>query len=124
MAERLETFAVTCPAGTAITAPVTTALPFSESIVEKLEITVPNGPSGFMGFRFRHSTQVVIPFDSSKWIVADGVELAWPLQGYPTGDKWSIQMYNTDIFDHTVYVRFLVNEIPSKPLPALTPIAF
>lgn len=66
-----------------------------------------------MGFRFRHSTQIVIPYVGSNWVITDDEKLSWPVQGYPTGDKWSVQMYNTDLYDHTIYIRMHVNEIPS-----------
>lgn len=119
MAERIEVFQVLCPAGTDDATPQTTALTMDESIVERIEVTVPTGPSGFMGFRFLHSQQIIIPYKGSNWILVNGVELNWPVQGYPTGDKWSLQMYNLDIFDHTVYIRFHVNEIPNAAIPAL-----
>lgn len=123
MAERIELFQVTCPLGTAITAPFSANLSMDEAAVERIEVTVPKGPSGLMGFRLRHSAQTVIPYKGTNWIVTDGEVLSWPVSGYPTGDKWSIQMYNTDIFDHTVYIRLLVNEVgatPRKSLPILT----
>lgn len=119
MADRIELFQVTCPLGTAITTPFTQALSMPECDVERIEVTIPKGPSGLMGFRFRHSAQVVIPYSGSNWIVTDGEVLNWAVANYPTGDKWSLQMYNTDIFDHTVYIRMLVNEIGGPARTAL-----
>jgi hypothetical protein len=91
--------------------------------VVRLEIIVPPGPSGLVGFKVRHSSQVVIPFAGTDWIVADDEKMDWPMSGYPTGNKWSVQQYNTDIYNHTVRYRFHVDELgnalPPYPAPIL-----
>lgn len=110
MAQRIETFVVTVPAGTAIAAPQTTSLTFDRGVVENMEILVPPGPSGLVGFRILHSGDAVIPHDRSKWIIADNEVIKWPLEGYPTGRAWAITAYNTDVYDHSLYLRILVNE--------------
>lgn len=125
MAERIELFDVTILAGTAIASPQVTALSFNQGIVQQLEIIVPPGPSGLVGFRIRHSAQTVIPRSGSGWIIADNEAIKWPLEGYPVGNKWSIQAYNTDVFDHTLYLRFLIVETRRNLLEqaTLVPIA-
>ncbi len=110
MAQRVEHFAVTIPLGTAIAAPQTTALTFNRGIVERIEILIPPGPSGLVGFRILHSGDVVIPYDRTQWIIADNEVIKWDLEEYPTGSAWSIRAYNTDVFAHTLYVRVLVRE--------------
>lgn len=120
MAERIEFKQVTFAIGTTATTPVTTALSFDPCDVVRLEVIVPPGPSGFMGFRFIHSGQVIIPYQADAWVITDNEKLDWPLEGYPTNNKWSVQGYNTGLFPHTIYMRFHVNEIPSKPTAALT----
>lgn len=124
MADRIETFDVTVPAGTAIATPATTQLSFDLGIVEKLEITVPPGPSGLVGFRIRHSSQTVIPNNAANWIIADDEKISWTLNDYPVGNKWSISAYNTDVYAHTLYLRFHVNETQraTRGAVALVPI--
>lgn len=112
MSDRIEVFDVTIPAATLTTAPQTTNLSFNEGIVESIEILIPPGPSGLVGFRILHSQGVVIPYDSSKWIVADNEVVKWPIANFPTGSAWAITAYNTDVYDHTLYLRFLINETP------------
>lgn len=125
MAERIELFDVTIPAGTAIASPQITALSFNQGVVEQIEIIVPPGPSGLVGFRIRHSAQTIIPMSGNGWIIADNEQIKWPLQGYPVGNKWSIQAYNTDVYEHTLYLRFLVLETRRNTLveATLVPIA-
>lgn len=125
MAERIELFDVTIPAGTAIASPQTTALSFNDGVVEQIEITIPPGPSGLVGFRIGHSAQTIIPKSGNGWIIADDQFIKWPLQGFPTGNKWFFRGYNTDVFDHTIYLRFLVLETRRNLLQqaTLVPIA-
>lgn len=120
MAERIEIFDVITPAGTAIASPQTTALPFNQGIVQKLEILIPPGPSGLVGFRVRHSTQVVIPNSGNGWVIGDDEKIEWPLEKYPVGNKWTILTYNTDVFPHTLYLRFLVLETQRSMLERAT----
>ena len=110
MAERIELFDVTIPAGTAIATPQTTALTFDPGIVERIEIVVPPGPSGLVGFQIRHSGETVIPHDASRWIIADNEPINWPVQSFPEGSAWALRAYNLDVYNHTLYFRFHVNE--------------
>lgn len=128
MASRIETFDVTIPAATAIATPQSTALPFNEGVVQRLEIRVPPGPSGLMGFRITHSGEVVIPNNRDNWIITDDEKIPWDLDDYPVGSAWGITAYNTDIYPHTVYLRFLVIETKPPvgvvvPILAISPIA-
>lgn len=124
MAQRIETFDVTVTAGTAIASPQTTNLSFNIGIVERIEITVPPGPSGLVGFRIRHSSQTVIPNNPANWIITDNEKINWPLENFPVGNKWALMAYNTDVFDHTLYVRFHINETvrPTSQRATLVPI--
>ncbi len=123
MADRIERFEVLTPAGTTKAAPLTTSLSFSEGIVERLEVLVPPGPRGFAGFKILHSQQVIIPRTGAAWIVSDNFTHDWQLSHYPTGDKWSIQTHNTDVFDHTFYLTFHINEIAKNAFPLVAAVS-
>lgn len=118
MVDRLEAFNVTIPAGTAQASPVTTALTFPDGVVTALQLDIPPGPCGLMGFALQHSQQQIIPRTANTWIIANDRHIEWPLSDYPTGGKWALVGYNTDIYPHTVYVTFLLNETsPGAPPP-------
>lgn len=110
MASRIETFDVVVTGQTAIATPQTTALDFDMGVVQRIEILIPPGPSGLVGFRLVHSGRPVIPYDTSKWIVADDEVIKWDTENYPVGSAWALQAYNLDAYDHTLYLRFLVIE--------------
>lgn len=124
MADRVEIFDVTIPAGTPIAAPLVTALPFSDGIVTKIIVTVPPGPSGFVGFKFTHMGGPVIPYTGTTFVVADDRIVEWDLTNMPSNSGWQLTAYNIDIFAHTLYLEILVNEIPTPEAPpvALLPI--
>lgn len=128
MAQRIEIFTVTVPSGTALSTPQTTSMGMNPGIVERIEILVPPGPSGLVGFQVRHSGDTVIPHDSTKWIISDNERIDWRVEGYPEGNAWAFRAYNTDVYNHTFYLRFHVNEtqrssgdrITLVPIPPLS----
>lgn len=111
MAARIEVASITVPTGTAIATPQTTVLTLRDAIMERIEVRVPPGPSGLMGFAFLHSGQQVIPFVAGQWIVTDDEAIDWAVERYPTGDKWSLRAYNLDVYDHTIHCRFHLREL-------------
>ena len=117
MASRIETPTIVVPGGTAIAAPQTTALTLRDAILERIQVRVPPGPSGLVGFAFVHSGQQVIPFRDGQWIIADDENLDWAVEDYPTGNKWSVKAYNIDLYSHTLYLRLHFREFGETVAP-------
>lgn len=122
MASRIEPFSVTVPAGTSSATPLDFPTTFNEGIVEKLEIIIPPGFSGLVGFKLVHSGTVVIPYQYDEWIISDSEKIEWTLQGYPTGSAWAVRAYNEDVYDHTMYLRYLVTENERYTYVSATPL--
>jgi hypothetical protein len=120
MAQRIEAYTVTVPAGTAKTAPQTTVLAARDATLERVEVRVPPGPSGLVGFAFVHSGQQVIPWRDGDYVVTDDESLDWPVEGYPTGDKWALRAYNTDIYAHDLHLRLHFRELATAARAVLT----
>lgn len=121
MAERIEIKSITTPAGTALLSPLITALDWRQGYPERVEIRVPPGPSGLVGIQFAHSGQVIIPHDDSEWLTTDNEPVIWPLDNYPYNATWTVRTYNLDVYDHTIQVRMLVNEVGSQVVQRLQP---
>lgn len=123
MADRIEPFSVTVPAGTPIATFAEFPLVFRSGKVDRLEVRVPPGPSGTVGFRIAHSGQSVIPYTGSVWVIADNELLDWDMDNYPIGSAWELWAYNIGVYDHTLHLRFHVSEIgntsisPDVPIP-------
>jgi hypothetical protein len=123
MASRVEIFDVTVPALTPVSAPFVATMTFDIGEVERVEIIVPPGPSGLVGFGILHSGESVLPREPARFVKADAEVISWPLNDAPTAGRWGVRAYNLDIFPHTLYFRWLVHEIALIPsLPALVPI--
>lgn len=112
MATRIEVFEVEVPAATLEAAPADTDLNFDSGRVERVEIMVPPGPSGFVGFAIVHSNQQIIPYQSGRFIIADNEVLKWELESYPEASPWTIRAYNTDIYPHTLHIRLYIDDSP------------
>ena len=113
---------MTIPAGTARAAPASLSVAFSDGIPRRLTITVPPGPSGLLGFQVAQSGQAIIPRTPGAFVIADDRVIQWDLDGYPDAGRYSIIGYNTDLYDHTLYVEFEVDELTAparKPLTIL-----
>lgn len=107
-AVEVRSFQVTIPAGTPQTSPYTQDIFFPVREVVQVHWKVPPGPSGLMGWRLTMSGgNAVIP-TGGGWIVADGEDATWPFEGLPDSGAWEVTGYNTDIYDHTVYLDFLL----------------
>lgn len=117
MVDRIQRYGITITAGTTTAAPATTTMTFNDGIVRRVDVRVPPGPSGFMGFQIAYAGVPVIPDNADEYMVMDGEGWSYDLDNNPTGGQWQLVGYNTDIYDHVVYVTFHVDEIP-KPVQA------
>ena len=81
MAVELRIFDVTTPAGTAKAAPLITSLAFPARIVERIQIVVPTGPNGQLGFQLTSGGQQVLPTNPGAFIVASGETVDLALTG-------------------------------------------
>jgi len=98
-------------------------MPLNLYEIESIDLEVPPGPSGLMGFYLALSGQQWIPWETGEFIVWDDYRDNWPLTDQPTSSGWEVHGYNLDEYDHSVVVRFHLN-IVTSPLvltpPALT----
>lgn len=114
MADRIPAFRVTVPAGTAVAAPVTVDVSFPQATVTEIEIVIPDGHAGFTGLALAQAQQQVIPDNDGNWIISNDEKIRWPVANTLDNGNWQAVMYNTDVYDHSFYVRFLLDN-PTAP---------
>lgn len=112
-AVEIRTFQVTIPAGTAQSAPVTTDIAFPSRVVQAVTWKVPPGPSGLMGWRLTMSGGNAVLPTGGGWVVADDQSDTWPVTNQPDSGAWEVTGYNTDIYDHSVYLTFQLALVPA-----------
>jgi len=108
VATEVRSFQVTIPANTAQAAPVSVDTSFPSMEVERIIVKIPPGPSGLMGFALTMNGLQVIPINLGAWIIADNDTFDWPLTDLPNSGLWQVTGYNTDIYDHSIYLDFLI----------------
>lgn len=121
MAAEVRTFAALIPAGTLITAPVTVAFTMPTRLIESVEILVPPGCNGLVGFAIAAAGQPVIPYGAGQWIIANGETIKWPIENQIQSGAWSLRGYNNGVYQHTLQVRFMLG-LPVQPVAPLAPI--
>lgn len=131
MAQRVEVFHVTTPAG----GTVQTALIFTQpGWVDRLEIIVPPGPLGKLAFSIGQAGTQIIPEVAGESIVTNDEKISWQLDGFLNTGSWLFFGTNTGIYDHAVELRFLVSDVDAfagqaqlaapGPLPLLVGLPF
>lgn len=80
---------------------------FDTLTVEGLEVIVPPGPNGQMGFKIAQAGSQVFPYGSDDYIVTSNEALKWPIEDANTSGAWQVIGYNTGTKDHSIEVRFL-----------------
>lgn len=118
MADEVHGFAVTVPAGTKVTAPLSFSLsmPLGRE-VERIEVDVPPGPRGEVGWQIAQGGVQLYPFETGAYVITDGREVAWDVAGGVDSGAWQMIAYNTGNFNHTLQVRFLTR-LSGAPAPA------
>jgi len=119
MATEVYAFQVTIPVGTPIATPLRQAITIPVRKVDVLEVKIPPGPSGVMGFAITMRGINVMPLVAGTWIVTDNEEIRWPIDELPTSGDWQLSGYNTGDWPHTVFLRWLVGQPDAIPAATL-----
>lgn len=121
MAYRILPFAVIIPAGTPATAPATIDLDLDNWQVEALDLEVPPGPAGLMGFQVFNNGVAWVPYGSDEWLVWDDVKERYQLTDQPNASGWAVVGYNIGTYDHAVILRFHVNPVTNSQTVPVVP---
>lgn len=122
MSDQVQHFSCTIPRLTAVASPVTIEMQLGEWTVDWVEVDVPAGFNGQVGFYIASSGVQYIPFRSGAsplWLILNDTSKHWDLTNHPTSGDWSLVGYNTGNYPHTVKVSWGVSDVPA---PAAAPI--
>lgn len=124
MTHRLEWFDVTIPAGTPIATPLTTPMLFNAGAVTRIEVSIPPGPAGTMGFQIWTGGNQYWPNTPGQYLILDDVHPYWDVTDSPDNGSWALVAYNVDIYPHLVQVGFSVveNTVSGAGTPSQIPV--
>ena len=111
MAERILPFTVQTGVHITPQNPQFTNLKFASADVVQVDVMVPPGPSGFLGFYIGNGGGQVIPEGENIWITPDDVYLTFTMEGLPNNGNWQLVSYNLGNYTHTIYLYFHVNNL-------------
>lgn len=123
MAREVYEFNVTIPAGTLQSAPLETDLLMPPREVQSIEIKIPPGPRGQVGFQIGSGNVPIIPRNSGGFIVTDDEVIEWDLDGQHDSGAWALIAYNTGQYAHSLRVRFKVQLTGAQQVAATSPIS-
>lgn len=110
-AQRVVARKITVPAGTLSSAPLSTDVSFDQGTVTRVEIVIPDGHAGLTGLALQQAQQQIIPEDAGTWVISNDETIGWDVSDYLNNGNWQTLAYNTDVFDHSFYLRFLIEVI-------------
>jgi hypothetical protein len=121
MATEIHQFSATIPAGTLPSALFTVPLEQANYEIESIDIEVPPGPSGLMGFYLALDDTQWIPWEQGEFIVWNDRTASWDTENQVVNAGWNVVGYNGGAYDHTITVRFHTNPLPGPPPPPYVP---
>lgn len=122
MAVEIRTYGVTVPAQTPVSANWSQTITFPARTVDQINVRVPPGPRGQLGFSIGTSGMPLVPAGPGVWIVTDNQEIEFPLDSVPNSGSWEVFAYNTGNYPHTIYLTFLL-DLVQNTTQATAPIA-
>jgi hypothetical protein len=123
VASEIHLFQVTVPIGVAKAAPAVFPLTMPFRFVEQINVRVPPGPRGEVGFAVGAAGLAILPQEVGAFVVADSQYITWPLTRQISSGAWQLLAYNTGSFPHTLQVEFLTNNpLDSEAVIGFVPI--
>ena len=95
----------TVTAGVQPSSPTFAQLPHDQGTLTELQIVVPPGHAALTGIRILVAGVIIEPWGGSDWFIAADEIITLPYGEFINANQLSVSMYNTDIFDHSFYVR-------------------
>lgn len=100
-------YTVTFQPGTTPAAPVSNVLALPDTWVETIEILVPNGPGGQMGFALFYAGTQILPWSqTTSWLTVDNWDHAFDIDS-EWSTSFTVKGYNQGAWPHSVYLRIL-----------------
>lgn len=119
MADVVQAFALTLPAGSGSSNITFEDTPLGISDVAQIDIVFPPGCAGLVGARIEFSANPVYPVGSNGWFVLDDDRVQIPVSSQGNSGQWRLSGYNKDFYPHTVRAYYYYNFVDAgSPSPS------
>lgn len=115
MVAEVRSFDVTVATGSTPGAPATYDVSFPVREVRWIDVQVPDGVRGTVGFAFASGGVQMFPQAGSPMVVVNGQGVHWDVEGAIDSGAWQMLAYNIGAFDHTLYVSFGLDPVTAPP---------
>lgn len=115
MADETYAFQVLTPVGTALASPLVTNIAMPPRTVRSIEVRIPPGPNGELGFAIGMNNVSVVPVVPNTWVVTSDEVKVWDVTLGLNSGAWQVMSYNTGIYPHTIQVIFHVDQVTPDP---------
>ncbi len=108
--DRYYPLTVTVPAATPVASPIVVPYPLETGRLVDIEIEIPSGHCGLTGVRVMFGDVVILPWGQGQFIVASDYSRVFDVNENIDANNLTVAAYNTDIFDHSFYLRAHVSD--------------
>lgn len=115
MADETYAFLVNTPIGTALASPLVTNLTMPARTVRSIEVRIPPGPNGELGFAIGMNGVSVVPVTPGTWIVTSDEVKSWDVTLGLNSGAWQCLSYNTGDYPHAIQIIFHVDQVTPDP---------
>jgi hypothetical protein len=112
VAERIEKFTVTAASGTVAPGDFT-ALDFTDGIMTRIEVKIPDGHAGLTGIRIFYGNQQVLPRTGPGFLRGNATTYATDVDNLPSGSGWQARVFNEGYIDHSWELVLELDELGS-----------
>lgn len=103
---QFRTLKVTCTNGTAQATPQVNTWTLPNCLLGRLSVRVPEGHAGLTGVVVLYNGVALFPFGQPvTYLVTTGETLGQDFSDEEIGAPLTVQTFNTDVFDHSFYLR-------------------
>lgn len=110
------------PANTPSSAPITTDISVLDGLLQRVEVTVPDGHNGLTGIQILAAEAQLLPATFGTYLVANDQTITVDTVGVIDTGSFQAKCFNGGVFNHTFYVRLFMLDFAQVAQPS-TPAA-
>lgn len=113
---------ITVNAGTASSSPLVTTVSLGDVMLHSISLRIPPGHQGFTGIQWRQAGTTIVPFGANTdWVIGNDDRETFTVES-EVDAGFQVITYNTDLYNHTFYIRYVLTPIAAAGPQLAAPI--